>query len=246
MQASTLSTQHEARRCRTGASGTSQGEHDAGHSDPPRRRARREESDFHRRPSVSCAGWLARPGGTPSPRQRTARSVDRIFGWRVARNAIARVTPDDVTYYVALPFDERLNGGWRRKGRAVLELMEAPPSEAESGRQAAGAEPSTTMPAARLPVSSQLCWIIGGRRSGRRRSGRLPERKRSSCARRSALAEAAHARGDRLRDQDGSDDLGHGHPEGGLSEPSAGSDGIMTNAARNSLTLVKGVRRRRP
>ncbi|MGY3412606.1 hypothetical protein ACVWZV_008719 [Bradyrhizobium sp. GM5.1] len=49
------------------------------------------------------------------------------------------------------------------------------------------------------------------------------------------------ARGDRLRGQDGWDDLGHGHPEGGLSEPSAGSDGIMTNAARNSLTLVKGV-----
>lgn len=113
-------------------------------------------------------------------------------GGRVARNAIARVTPDDVAYYVALPFDERLNGGWRRKGRAVLELMEAPPSEAESRRQAAGAEPSTTTPAARLPVSSQLCWISGGRRSGRRRSGRLPERKRSSCARRNALAEAAH------------------------------------------------------
>lgn len=113
-------------------------------------------------------------------------------GGRVARNAIARVTPDDVTCYVALPFDERLIGGWRRKGRAVLELMEAPPSEAESRRQAAGAEPSTTTPAARLPVSSQLCWISGGRRSGRRRSGRLPERKRSSCARRSALAEAAH------------------------------------------------------
>lgn len=113
-------------------------------------------------------------------------------GGRVARNAIARVTPDDVAYYVALPFDERLNGGWRGKGRAVLELMEAPPSEAESRRQAAGAEPSTTTPAARLPVLSQLCWISGGRRSGRRRSGRLPERKRSSCARRSALAEAAH------------------------------------------------------
>lgn len=134
MQASTLSSQHEARRCWTGASGTSQGEHDAEHSDPPRRRARREGSDFHRRPSVSCAGWLARPGGTPSPRQRTARSVDRIFGWRVARNAIARVTPDDVTYYVALPFDERLNGGWRRKGRAVLELMEAPAFRSRVGK----------------------------------------------------------------------------------------------------------------
>lgn len=37
-------------------------------------------------------------------------------GGRVARNAIARVTPDDVTCYVALPFDERLIGGWRGRG----------------------------------------------------------------------------------------------------------------------------------
>ncbi|MCK1733201.1 hypothetical protein IVA79_04320 [Bradyrhizobium sp. 138] len=29
-------------------------------------------------------------------------------------------------------------------------------------------------------------------------------------------------------------------------EPSAGSDGIMTNAARKSLMLVKGASRRRP
>lgn len=127
----------------------------------------------------------------------------------MARNAIARVTPDDVTCYVALPFDERLIGGWRRKGRAAPELMEAPPSEAESEKQAAGAEPSTTCPRLVFRSRASSAGIIGGRRSGRRRSGRLPERKRSSCPRRSALAEAAHPRGDRLRDQDGSDDLGH-------------------------------------
>lgn len=41
---------------------------------------------------------------------------------------------------------ERLNGGWRitDKGRAVLELMEARPSEAEPERQAAEAAPSPT------------------------------------------------------------------------------------------------------
>lgn len=167
-------------------------------------------------------------------------------GGRVARNAIARVTPDDVTCYVALPFDERLIGGWRRKGRAAPELMEAPPSEAESERQAARAEPSTTCPRLVFRSRASSAGIIGGRRSGRRRSGRLPERKRSSCARRSALAEAAHARGDRLRDQDGSDDLGMANRKVDYREPSAGSDGIMTNAARKSLMLVKGASRRRP
>lgn len=143
-------------------------------------------------PPERLVRWMACSTWWHSQSEAANCTQCRLDGGRVARNAIARVTPDDVAYYVALPFDERLNGGWRRKGRAVLELMEAPPSEAESRRQAAGAEPSTTTPAARLPVSSQLCWISGGRRSGRRRSGRLPERKRSSCARRSALAEAAH------------------------------------------------------
>ena len=57
---------------------------------------------------------------------------------------------------------ERLNGGWRitDKGRAVLELMEARPSEAEAGRQAAGAEPPPTTPAARLPVSTSAEPLI--------------------------------------------------------------------------------------
>lgn len=87
-------------------------------------------------------------------------------GGRVARNAIARVTPDDVTCYVALPFDERLIGGWRRKGRAAPELMEAPPSEAESERQAAGAEPSTTCPRLVFRSRASSAGIIGGRRSG--------------------------------------------------------------------------------
>ncbi|WP_431017565.1 hypothetical protein [Bradyrhizobium pachyrhizi] len=53
---------------------------------------------------------------------------------------------------------ERLNGGWRitEKGRAVLELMEARPSEAKPERQEAGAEPSPTAPAVRLPASTRL------------------------------------------------------------------------------------------
>nr|WP_249817363.1 hypothetical protein [Bradyrhizobium sp. 179] len=70
---------------------------------------------------------------------------------------------------------ERLNGGWRitEKGRAVLELMEARPSEAEAGRQAAGAEPPPTTPAARLPASTRL-----GRDQRRQRRRAARERAR--------------------------------------------------------------------
>lgn len=74
---------------------------------------------------------------------------------------------------------ERLNGGWRitEKGRAVLELMEARPSEAEPERQASDAEPSPTATAARLPASTRL-----GRdqRQQRRRAARERARAKAS------------------------------------------------------------------
>lgn len=74
---------------------------------------------------------------------------------------------------------ERLNGGWRitEKGRAVLELMEARPPETESERQGAGAEPSTTEPAPRLPVSTRL---TGNQRRQRRRAARERARAKAS------------------------------------------------------------------
>jgi hypothetical protein len=74
---------------------------------------------------------------------------------------------------------ERLNGGWRitEKGRAVLELMEARPSEAEPERQAAGAEPSPTAPAARLPASTRF-----GRDQRRQRRRAARERARAKAS----------------------------------------------------------------
>lgn len=107
MQASTLSTQNKARRCWTGASGAWQGEHDAGHPDLPRRRARR---------------------GAPC------------------------------------------SNSWK------LRL----PKPSREDRQP---ELSHRLPCPRLVFRSRAssAGIIGGRRSGRRLSGRLPERKRSPC-----------------------------------------------------------------
>lgn len=74
---------------------------------------------------------------------------------------------------------ERLNGGWRitEKGRAVLELMEARPSETESERQGVGSEPWPTMPAARIPVSARLAR---DQRRQRRRAARERARAKAS------------------------------------------------------------------
>jgi hypothetical protein len=74
---------------------------------------------------------------------------------------------------------ERLNGGWRitGKGRAVLELVEARPSEAESERQAAEGEPSPTVPAASLPSSTRLAR---DQRRQRRRTARERARAKAS------------------------------------------------------------------
>lgn len=74
---------------------------------------------------------------------------------------------------------ERRNGGWRitEKGRAVLEFMEAPPSEAMLGVQAAGAEPSPTVPETRLPTSTRLAR---GQRRQRRRAARERARAKAS------------------------------------------------------------------
>lgn len=74
---------------------------------------------------------------------------------------------------------ERLNGGWRitEKGRAVLELMEARPSEMESERQGVGAEPSITVPAARIPVLTRLAR---DQRRQRRRAARERARAKAS------------------------------------------------------------------
>lgn len=71
---------------------------------------------------------------------------------------------------------ERMNGGWRitEKGRAVLELMETRPSEMESERQGVGAEPSITVPAARIPVLTRLA------RDQRRRAARERARAKAS------------------------------------------------------------------
>lgn len=74
---------------------------------------------------------------------------------------------------------ERLNGGWRitEKGRAVLERMEARPSETESEGQSVGAEPSIAVPAARLPVSTRLAR---DQRRQRRRTARERARAKAS------------------------------------------------------------------
>ncbi|MCK1268452.1 MULTISPECIES: hypothetical protein [unclassified Bradyrhizobium] len=83
------------------------------------------------------------------------------------RRAAERIIFEEVQFrradrqVLAIPelrLDERRIGlvGDNEKGRAVLELMEARPSEAEAGRQAAGAEPPPTTPAARLPASTRL------------------------------------------------------------------------------------------
>ncbi|MGY4573463.1 hypothetical protein [Bradyrhizobium sp. USDA 3256] len=74
---------------------------------------------------------------------------------------------------------ERLNGGWRitEKGRAVLELMEARPSKVEPERQVAGAEPSPTVPAGRLPASTRL-----GRDQRRQRRRAARERARAKAS----------------------------------------------------------------
>jgi hypothetical protein len=79
---------------------------------------------------------------------------------------------------------ERLNGGWRitDKGRAVLELMEARPSEAEAGRQAAGAEPPPTTPAPRLPASTRLGRDQRHQRRRAARERRLPDSSRAASA----------------------------------------------------------------
>lgn len=74
---------------------------------------------------------------------------------------------------------ERLNGGWRitEKGRAVLERMEARPSETEPEGQGVGAEPSIAVPAARLPVSTGLAR---DQRRQRRRAARERARVKAS------------------------------------------------------------------
>lgn len=74
---------------------------------------------------------------------------------------------------------ERLNGGWRitEKGRAVLEHMEARPSEMESETQGVGAEPSLTVPAARMPVSTRLAR---DQRRQSRRAARVRARAKAS------------------------------------------------------------------
>ncbi|MGY3119725.1 hypothetical protein ACVWXQ_003662 [Bradyrhizobium sp. S3.14.4] len=73
------------------------------------------------------------------------------------RRAAERIIFEEVQFrradrqVLAIPelrLDERRIGlvGDNEKGRAVLELMEARPSEAEAGRQAAGAEPPPPHP----------------------------------------------------------------------------------------------------
>lgn len=74
---------------------------------------------------------------------------------------------------------ERLNGGWRiiEKGRAVLERMEARPSETEPERDEVGAELSTTVPAPRLPVSTRFA-----RDQRRHRRRATPDRARAKAS----------------------------------------------------------------
>lgn len=92
------------------------------------------------------------------------------------RRLAARVADLDIFSQALV---ERLNGGWRitEKGRAVLELMEARPSEPESEGQGVGSEPAPTVAAARLPVSTRL---TGHQRRQRRRAARERARAKAS------------------------------------------------------------------
>ncbi|GLR89016.1 hypothetical protein [Bradyrhizobium iriomotense] len=97
--------------------------------------------------------------------------------WAERTKRLAARGPDLDIFSQALV--ERLNGGWRitEKGRAVLELMEARPSEAEPERQASDAEPSPPAAAARLPASTRL-----GRDQRRQRRRATRERARAKAS----------------------------------------------------------------